>query len=603
MKHLPIVLLVFLAACADAQLTAESGETSLDQPSPAQQGPPPVGSPPVLGEPQHPGPGEDPAPGPDPEDPEPAPPPAAPMVLEITEPARGARLGGRSVHVVGRLTGGAAPELKVAGHLVRPGPEGDFSVEVAVEPGLNVLVTEATDGGRSTDDRRAVMMDADVNPRSPVDDALDVHLGPSGLRAIAALLSDYLNDLDLNALIAGNLPDNVQVESLTYREMRVELIPRDGALEVRLAVHGLQVRLRGTVRFGISVTFSGSASANPAQITARLRMAATPQGGLDIDVVDASVELRNFDYDIRNVPGIVEDWFEGTVRGFAEGLIEDALRDFVVPALFDPASLQREVELLGQTIEIGLRIARVELRATGARLVMKATAAARNVVHAGNAVRAAAGSPRPDTAQDLDLAVAADLASRILHAAWAGGVLDFALDADSDIELPIPLSIALLAPALGEAANGVDRTAPLTVRTRPLLPAVARIEKGARPLVIEAGDLLLDVGTPEGTLVTVAVHLIARATVEIDSLDDITIRPDFEVEVHADVAETPRGPVNERLMQQQVETLAAAIPRLIADQTFTFGADALPVPIPLGATVVEADNAAPYLHLLADIDR
>ncbi len=599
--HLLLLALVSLTlgACADGELQSDQVRPITEIPGTGQQRPrddagfafpdggfvPPDGG--VL------------APRPDAA---PPPPPVEPLALVVDEPARGAWLSGPTVRVAGRLTGGEKPALTVAGEAVTPDAQGRFSVEVPAGGGLNVLVSEARDGNRRAEDRRAFLRDADVDPGSMVERGAVVLVSPGGFRAISALISDFVADLDLSSLIAGNVPDNVQVQELRYDRIAVQLSPQDGHLRVRLEIFGLYVRLRGEVTFGFTVGFTGSAEANPARITARVSVRPTRDGSLGLEVLDSEVALDNFHYDIRGVPGVVEGWFNDRVREFAEGLVRDALDDFVLPSLFDPAALDREFEVFGRPIEVGLRIRGADVRASGMELEMAARVEAGDRVHDGAAVRPLGGRPEVTDRRDIDLALAADFIGRVLHAAWAGGMLDFTFDADSGVETPVPLTVGLLAPALGRAADGLDRATPLVIRTRPLLPAVARVEPGDKPLVIETGDLLLDVGTDGETLATVAIHLVARASVSIDGLGDLTIHPDFDVEVYADVAETPRGPVNDARLEDQIRAFAALIPPLVAGQTFTFGADALPVPISLGNVEFAADPTAPFVHLRADIE-
>ncbi|MEZ4468753.1 MAG: hypothetical protein R3F43_31065 [bacterium] len=166
----------------------------------------------------------------------------------------------------------------------------------------------------------------------------------------------------------------------------------------------------------------------------------------------------------------------------------------------------------------------------------------------------------------------------------------------------MPLTTALVAGALGQAAEGLDRQATLTVRMRPLLPPEVRVEQGERPLVIEFGDLLFDlVSSTDGPLVTVAADVVSRAAVRVTGLDAIELGADLDVEVHADVAETPRGPVDDARLEALLEGLAGAIPGLLADQTFTFGADVLPVPVRFTNPRFEADRGAEFVHVRAGI--
>lgn len=537
------------------------------------------------------------------------PPPAQPLDFRITAPERGARLFGPTIRVEGQLTGGDAPTLEVAGQPVTPGPDGRFAVEVPARGGLNVIVSTVADpqGLEVKNDRRAVLQDADADPTYPVEDGAAVKVGRDGFRKISDLLTDYLQGLDLQGLARGNLPDNVRLNGLRYDRIEVRLTPQEGRIEVRLAIHGLRVDLEADVDVPIvgDITFSGNASTNPGVIVGHLAANATPEGGLSLDLLDSAVDLQNFDYGVDGVPGFVEDWFNGMVRDFAEDTIQDALNDFVIPSLFDPSSLTRTVEVMGHFIDLGVLLSRIESHDDGLELWADVQASADMAVHEGQAVRPFGGQPVLENLSDLDVAAAVDLASRVLHAAWAAGVLDFRLDENSGFESPVPLSVAILAASLGEAAEGIDRTQPLELTLRPLLPPVATMEKTDHPLVIETGDLLLDVGTPnEGVLVTVALHFVARARLDVAQLaegGDIQLSPDLQVEVHADVAETPRGPVKEDLLENLIEGLAGAIPGLVADQTFAFGTDALPVPVRLENARLEPDNVVQYLHLRADI--
>jgi hypothetical protein len=68
------------------------------------------------------------------------------------------------------------------------------------------------------------------------------------------------------------------------------------------------------------------------------------------------------------------------------------------------------------------------------------------------------------------------------------------------------------------------------------------------------------------------------------------------------VAETPRGAVDEAAVEQLVQTFAGVIPGLIADQTFAFGTDVLPVPLGLSGARLEADARGDWLHLLTNLE-
>ncbi len=527
------------------------------------------------------------------------------LKLVIDAPARGARTEDDSIRVTGTLTGGESPSLTVAGQTVRPEANGRFAIDVPVEHGLVIIASEAVDAaGRTAEDRRAVLVDATAEVDAEIPDAMHVAIGTDALDTASALISDYVSELDVSDLLGGNLPDGVEIESLSYGRINVRIMPRQGHLQVTLAVDRLRASVAGTVtRLGVSATFRGSAEADPAEVVARVEVNAAADGTLDFDVLSANVTLRRFDYDIRYVPGFLEDWFANLVRGQLESIVERTMRDFVVPALFEEDSLTRTVEVFGTELELGLGINDIDVTPEGLTVALDAAARAPFLRRAGAALAPQGGKPTMDSKGDVDLAISADLLSRVAHAAWAAGLLDFALDDTAEVEVPLTLTPAIIAPMLGEAGNDIDFRDPLWVRTSPLLPPVVTIEDGDHPLVLRIGDMLLELSTPDGPLVTLAVQIEARIALEVQTGDEIVFDPDLEVTVHADVAHTPRGPVEEARLERLVEELAALIPGMIADQTFAFGADVIPVPIRLVQASIDADTSgAPFAHLTATVD-
>ncbi|MCA9545910.1 MAG: hypothetical protein KC613_16010, partial [Myxococcales bacterium] len=191
---------------------------------------------------------------------------------------------------------------------------------------------------------------------------------------------------------------------------------------------------------------------------------------------------------------------------------------------------------------------------------------------------------------------------RLLHAAWAGGVLDLTVGPGGVAELPAGVGFGLFRGALGEAAEGLARDAEMVLRTRPLLPPGVTVVPDDRPLRVAIGDMLLDIEVDGRVLATVSLHLdVAVAlTVVVAADGGIELEPDLAVEVWTDTAEAPVAPVDEAALEQRVATFANLLPGLIAGQTFAVGADALPIPVGLQDARVEAEDAA-WLHVRADL--
>jgi hypothetical protein len=550
----------------------------------------PAGAPPTK-EPMRPD-----APAPDASEPPSAATGPATLVIEV--PPRGARIDG-PVHVVGRLSGGVAPVLEVAGQRVARGPDGGFSVEVATSGGLTRIVTTVTDEGAVVaEDRRAVVTGARGQLEGGDDVAARAVVDGAGLAAISEALGPFVRELDFQSLI-GESSGDFEIRDVSFDDVEIALSPGGGVLHVQLDVHDLRVRARGEFHALVRIVAHGTARSRKAIVRADVVPTATPDGGLSLDIVRSDVDLNGFEYDIENVPGFVEDAFRGTVRDLAESTVRDALRDQVLDDLFDPAALAQRIEILGRLVEVALSIDSVAVTPDGLAVDLGARVMPDTLIHDAPVVTRSSSGMAAGAGNPLDLGVTQALLGRVLHAAWAGGVLDLALGDGGDIDLLPNTTVGLFAAALGEAAEGIERSAPLRITTEALLPPVARLETGhAEPLVVEIGDFMLHLGTDTDELVSVAVDIVARVGVAlVDEDGALRVEPTFEVDVGVDVAETPRGPVNAAQLEAQLGALLAALPALLGDQALRIGADALPVAIRFVDPRVEAAADGGALHV------
>lgn len=581
-----------LWACSPGTLTAgDAPATGVPDPTPpVQTGPdgrPPPGT------------------SPDPDEPGITPPVVTvpPLRIEIEQPPRGHRQAPGRIAVVGRVINGPAATLTVGGSAVVPDAQGNFSADVAGDVGLHSLVTEATAAdGRLAEDRRAVLVGADADPSSEVTRAMQVMISADGIAQINTLLDGFVDGLDIAGLVGGQDAGEFQLEGVTYDDVAITLVPRNGFMEVRLTIYGLRLEMSGTVNVVFDIDVAGDMRCESLYIDARLNLAPTPDGGLDLSITDPTIQFDGFAFGIDGVPGFIEDLFEGTVRGMAEDAIRDALTGVVVPELFDPAALDQVIDINGQNVLMGLKIRGTEVTYDGLMLTLGSTAQAEAPVRVGGALPIDMTAAQMSTSDPMDLAMSGDLIGRILHALWASGALDLEMAPGGQIDLPASAGLPLLINSLGEAAEGIAVGSPLTIETRPLLPPVVYIEQTERPLVIEIGDLMFDLSVPEGPLATVAVQLIIRLRLDLDtSGGGIAFVPDMEIEANADVHEMPRGQVKERELERQIALAVRLIPAALADQAFSLGADALPVPLLLENSRFEADVAAPWVHVRAAI--
>lgn len=593
--RLALLALLALNACAPATLKAV-GEGEQQQ---APNAPPETAFPPKPDDPPPAVPGE----------PEPAPNQPTnsdPAEMEITAPPRGARVIGDRVRVSGRITGGNSPQVTIGGTAVTVGSDGRFHLDVPVTDGVAILISRMVDGNVTSEDHRAVIVNGDVEPGSQIDDAISVLISDQGFATISQLVSNFAADLDLAGIAQGQGGGDFQITEVRFDRIDLTLTPGNGALDLNMKVWGLYIAIRAEVDiiFGIDITVRGHMNADPT-INARLNLAADGQGSMSLAIDNAQVSMDNFGYNINNVPGEVEQWFEDQIVETAESTLRDALNGVVVPNLFDAEALDQELDLLGKAVDLNMAIQTVDIDPSGMRIGMNASALAQNVTNFGKAVRQLGGPNGEVPEAEIDIGLASDFINRLLHAVWASGALNIYIGGpqDSGLGVDLPFTIGLLAGALGEAAEGVDRAGNLTIAMRAALPPVCYVDDTERPLKIIIGDMLIDLGeAAAGTLVTLAVHLEMHIGLEANDLGEL--EPQIDLEYHVDVAEEPRGKTNKAQLEMLIGTVMNSLPNLLGDALAGAEADgaepAPAAPIALMNTRFLAIGA--FLHVLADID-
>ena len=67
-------------------------------------------------------------------------------------------------------------------------------------------------------------------------------------------------------------------------------------------------------------------------------------------------------------------------------------------------------------------------------------------------------------------------------------------------------------------------------------------------------------------LATIALDVSVGVGLSAESNPNLTIEPELDIAIGADVAAMPLGQVKEALLENQIETVAQLLPQLIADQ-------------------------------------
>ncbi len=470
--------------------------------------------------------------------------------------------------------------------------DGTWATTVHLERGLTVLEAfGSTDDGEHTRfDRVGVLAGTWEDPGRPVSDAMDLRLNEDGL--------DYATDYAATIVTVQTVNDAALAMNPAYEDSygvwgwsaveitgvidevdfdtpSIDASPSSGLLELEVTIPNLFVDLQayGEV-IGIGFDSDASMEATKAVITGSLTLDVDKHGGLVIELVDPVVELKGFSYDTSLLPWDVEDYlFVDTVRGMVEDMLLEKIEELVPPMLEETLGgldLSFELDLLGAPLSLSMDFTEASIDPDG---VAMSTAFDVSMPLAGSKSYAGfLGSdpvvPDVDTRSPVAAAISDDLVNLMLFEAWRGGVLDLRLSTDDGSLEPI-----MLLPLKAEQG---------TITLRPDLPPVAVQVDGG--LQIQAGELVVDIETPDGELGEY-LQVAAAAFIDLElALEDGVVALDIGTpELSLMVRQSDWGASD--------ETTTRLVEEMLPLDTFLalLGGLELPLPSLEGLTISSAD--------------
>ncbi len=444
-------------------------------------------------------------------------------------PERAATLdGARDITITGHVTpgldGSPVPFVSLNGTQVAVMGDNTFSMPATSDQGFNGIVAEATDLNGLKD--RVVQSYyystqwfpfSETEPSvSEVGDGLMLFLGPevwddndtSTYDDIATIITQYVSTLNLMSMISNPIAEDdlswpcsnyyVNVTSITFGAVSVNLIPVDGGLFLAVTIPNLRIGISGKY---CGVSFSGTASASSVVVTSTLLISMDPVTQKPIIAMtgtDSSV--NGLDVDINNVPGFLEDLVMSFIRDSLTDSIEDAIEDqisaivpqlqemleglaidqtFEVPALFEGGS--------PMTVSLASTLSSVLFTPAGGTLGMRAAFSAprgtpyEKLGSIGRANCLAGGlEPNPvfpvgTMAPQIELGLKDDLINELVYALYWGGALN----------LPIPSSL------FGESLTDYGIT-DMVMNVDFMLPPILSACNADHQLKVAAGDVKVD---------------------------------------------------------------------------------------------------------------
>ncbi|HEY4182567.1 MAG TPA: hypothetical protein VGM90_37300 [Kofleriaceae bacterium] len=422
---------------------------------------------------------------------------SAPPTIQVTSPARGTFSDTGTVTVTGIVTDDKpGATLKINDQDVTLGSDGSFSAQVAVENGVSIIKSIATDkGGQTARDVRAVMAGtvaiADGSMASP----LGARVGTQGFMAIGNALGTTLSAVDIKAVALAMNPvatgsgcnsvRQIDIEDVSTGTIGVGLVPSAGKLTANVDI--AQVYVKAHVKFE-AVCITGSTTvtmtANVAHVNGDLALS-VKNGAISADLPTSSVTLDGFDYDISGVPGFAEDLVKGKVRTAVENALTNVVKDQVPKLANDQLggllAKPFNANLLGHMVTLSTTPNTIQLSPDGMFAAVDT-----KVVVAGGEGGMYISAPQPMTAAlmpgtGVGVAIADDTVNQLFSGLWAAGAID------QDVKLEGPL--AVLSALLDDDAVSLSISASLP-------PTVSG---EADQLHLAIGDLMLAVKDVNGT--------------------------------------------------------------------------------------------------------
>ena len=520
---------------------------------------------------------------------------ASPPVLTVTSPPRGLMhdsAQGDTITVAGNVsdTGLGLSLIKVDETIIEPDAQGNFTHEYRLKEGANTIAVTALDKAQNeSQSLYGVIHGPLTDPVSSIDPGININVSRQTLKTTTDVISAVITPARVSQILEERLAtnENISIQSITFDPIELDAVPKsdpfdpkaEGFIDFAMTVRNVVIKgdfiLAGE-------TFTLTVTVDEADIDTSMYLRPDGNGGIEIEFGEATLDLNDgIDWTVE-VGGATLDSddqriLDSLVENIATIAFSELLGEQIIEELYDPAILNRRVELFGRVLEFALNIEQIIVGDAGVfvrtSLSMPADAFA-EVQDVPGALNRALGDTRAPGLQQGIVATSNRTAlDRLLHGVWRSGLLHQTLLGDdfAGQTLPFELNAGALALLIdGRITNRVDSTSAVGIALRPMLPPVVELAPNAEGsgLVVEIPelhiDLLLDVDTPTPQkLVTISTFLTLGVNLDIDGQE---LKLDFETSLKADVADEPLFDLNDRRVEDLLVDLVRLVPAIISNQ-------------------------------------
>lgn len=503
----------------------------------------------------------------------------------------------------------AVTRVSIQGEEIDLDRDGGFEVTVKPEQGVNSIRIEADDAaGHGSTALRGLIYGRFEPVESPAWNALTLETGTSLFPVIEEAVLAAIDRDTVNALVRqyGGGVDGLEILGVDFGEVEISLEPRNGRLRARIWVYDLRIDVRITQDILLTdITLTGAVLADPAELSTDVYVSATPDGSIRASLGNSRATLTNFDLEIDGVLDTLANWLEDWVGTLAEDVLVNVVGQVVVDQLFDPAVLQRGIEILGHRIDLSMLLTYLALDDSGLSIVADMDTPPAQVAPGHDApgvYTTEHDTPFGRGDRDVQVAFSDEFVNKVLFQFWRGGVLDIDLADLKGEDGVVSEELTAQRFALIAGRKLLDFAAPETpvgIRLVHTLPPIVAFEDGE--IRVDMADVLVDLYLDDDSQTRFAtVALTMRLFVEITVTEDGPALS-FRTEAAADLDDEPLYDMDDRSIEATVVALLESLPRIVGSQGLNsfFNLDGLEL---LGLYVPSGDTTVADGYIVYDLD-
>jgi hypothetical protein len=527
--------------------------------------------------------------------------------IVISSPQRGEFMAPGRITVTGEVfaTNPAAPvtEVELQGQIVPVAGDGTFSGQVDITQGPNVIQVTCTDAEGNGGSTNVGVLAGDFKPiTESIPNAAAVRLNDSALGAFGKIVERIIWSVDITSKLQGAGPlyeKNIlwieiwaSVVQVRFQDVFVTIDSDSQGLYLRAEIPQLTVDVDVEAKLGLGSHVGpapATIQADRVVLEGRLRLDPNPDGTVRSDIINPTLDLVNFQ--ATSSSQLIQ-----VALPLVKNAVEKGIRDGVAELLNDDAkpAIDRELvkflqpqgwDVFGKPYAYDLRLERAVYDDNGMSLQCSFNSQPVNPTGIANGAPGSlvtpGQAPALQTFRGAMVVFDDDIFNRAFYGAWAGGVLDFEVDAawlqsiGADPNL-LPLNIGAITQFVPEVAAVADDNAPLRLRVEPMLPPVIEMTGVPDLIQLSACEVAIYIDVDRGSgweeLLHSVIHVGMGASLELDS-QGFAIRMASLPDIRVDIVNEPLVELDDRKLQVMLGlVLTPAIPQLLN------GINVLPIP-------------------------